>query len=208
MIPLYEAESLWLEPIGKRGNAYYLSINGHEYGYDMTAQNWGKFLKILQFSRGRALAWLKKNSKLVAGSKKKQNESKTAERLKNCNMPMKQFVDFRDKMSTPDETPEYSAFRINKSGAFIAPCVPAADLKFVNDDRFWLNTVLKSNKGPVPAGDYELIFQQFMDSKDDFLLGIGQYDSKTNRMACYVIWSREFEKSNNVIIKQYVLIPW
>ena len=207
MNSLFEAASIWLQPIGKKGNAYYLTINGHEYGYDMTSTNWGKFLKILQFSQGRALAWLKKNSKLVAGSMK-QNESRMADYLHSCNKPMKAFVQMRDTMSEPDVTPEYSSFKITKSGVFKAPCVPAAEIKVVNNPDFWKKIVLGSPAIPVPAGQYEILYQEFMDSKDDFLVCIGQYDEQTKRMACYALWSKPLEKSNDVIVTSYKNIPW
>ena len=207
MRTLFEAASIWLQPIGKKGNAYYFTINGHEYGYDMTSANWDKFLKILQFSQGRALAWLKKNSKLVAGSMK-QNESRIADYLHYCNKPMKAFVQMRDILSEPDVTPEYSSFKITKSGVFKAPCVPAAETKVVNKPDFWKKTVLGSPAVPVPAGQYEVLYQEFIDSKDDFLVCIGQYDKQTKRMACYALWSKPLEKSNDVIVTSYEDIPW
>ena len=210
MNALFEAASIWLQPIGKKENAYYLMINGHEYGYDMTSTNWGKFLKILQFSQGRALAWLKKNSKLVAGSMK-QNESRMADYLHYCNKPMETFVQMRDTMSEPDVTPEYSSFKITKSGAFKAPCVQAAEIiKVANNPNpdFWKKIVLGSPAVPVPAGQYEVLYQEFIDSKDDFLVCIGQYDKQTKKIACYALWSKPLEKSNDVIVTSYVDIPW
>lgn len=67
-------------PVGIKGNSFVVKINGHEYGYGEKPQGLklkelaDKFGKILKFSAGRALAWLKKNSDLVSGTKKNESE--------------------------------------------------------------------------------------------------------------------------------------
>jgi len=61
--------------IGQEGDTFYLSIAGHKYGYQPKGMSMkdmiAKFTKIKKHSPGKALAWLKKNSNLVSGSKKK-----------------------------------------------------------------------------------------------------------------------------------------
>lgn len=52
---------------------FYIKINGHMYVYEPRGLSINdlarKFSKMYQFSKGKALAWLKKNSILVKGSK-------------------------------------------------------------------------------------------------------------------------------------------
>lgn len=65
-----------IKTIGTKGGAYYITIDGNAYGYrplsGTTEQVAKKFKMILKHSPGKALAWLKKNAKLVSGSKEKK----------------------------------------------------------------------------------------------------------------------------------------
>jgi hypothetical protein len=74
-------EDLKVVPVGLKGGEYHITINGHEYGYkaksgsELTIQEIGeKFVKILKYSAGRAITWLKKNTDLASGSKKNESE--------------------------------------------------------------------------------------------------------------------------------------
>lgn len=58
-----------------------ITINGHEYGYkekedsEKTIEEIGTtFEKMLKYSAGRALQWLKRNTSLASGSKKNESE--------------------------------------------------------------------------------------------------------------------------------------
>lgn len=69
-----------VEAMGMKGQEYHLKINGHEYAYvakegsELTIQQIGeKFVKILKYSGGRALNWLKKQTTLVKGDKVQEN---------------------------------------------------------------------------------------------------------------------------------------
>jgi hypothetical protein len=59
---------------GKDGVEIFITINGHKYGYKQKEGDLEigdiarKFEKMLQFSAGRALAWLKKHTTLSSGS--------------------------------------------------------------------------------------------------------------------------------------------
>lgn len=70
---------LTIVPVGLRGTTFYVRVNGNEYGYGSKGEGLtikeiaDKFGKLLKYSTGRALAWLKKNTELVSGSTK--NES-------------------------------------------------------------------------------------------------------------------------------------
>ena len=83
-------ESLTIDPVSLSNDFFYISINGRVYGYQ--ANSGGNiqeiaetFKKMLKYSAGRALAWLKKNTQLVSGSVKEGEDSK-----------MKSFQEFRD----------------------------------------------------------------------------------------------------------------
>ena len=77
-------EALEVKMAGVEGDKLFITINGHRYGYsakedDETFSELSrKFQKMLTFSAGRALAWLKKHSILVSGSKKVAKEEGTA----------------------------------------------------------------------------------------------------------------------------------
>ena len=61
MKSLFES-TLVVNPLGKQGSEYVIEINGKKYGYSCSDEIYRKFLKIMQFSAGRALAWFKKNT--------------------------------------------------------------------------------------------------------------------------------------------------
>jgi hypothetical protein len=68
-------ENLIVDPLDLTQDFFYVSINGKVYGYQ--AKPGGSiedvattFKKMLKYSAGKALAWLKKNSELASGSKK------------------------------------------------------------------------------------------------------------------------------------------
>ena len=67
-------------PVGVKNDQYFIKVNDNDYGYKLKADTdftideiAEKFIKILKYSAGRALNWLKKNTELASGSK--QNES-------------------------------------------------------------------------------------------------------------------------------------
>ena len=72
------SENLSVSALDIKDGLFYVSINGQEYGYKpegMGIQDVvDKFKSILKHNAGRALAWLKKNSELVKGSKKNEAE--------------------------------------------------------------------------------------------------------------------------------------
>lgn len=77
-----ELNEFKVEKIGKKGDEFVVSIEGHEYGYKPIAGGnlsiddlEKKFDGIAKFSSGKALAWLKRNADLVSGS---QNAKITA----------------------------------------------------------------------------------------------------------------------------------
>jgi hypothetical protein len=65
---------------GPKGVEIFVDINGHKYGYTQKDGDLDigdvarKFEKMLQFSAGRALSWLKKHTILSSGSKKQEQE--------------------------------------------------------------------------------------------------------------------------------------
>ena len=69
-------EELEVKVVGTKDNVFYLVVNGKKYGYEGVGYSAvglnDKFKSIAKHSVGRALAWLKKNSKLV--SDKEMNE--------------------------------------------------------------------------------------------------------------------------------------
>jgi len=77
---LNETANLSVVPVGVQGKAFAVKINGNQYSYEpkdekVPVKDFGeKFVKMMKYSAGRALAWLKKNSILVSGSKKNENE--------------------------------------------------------------------------------------------------------------------------------------
>jgi len=73
-------EALAVSNRGINDNMLLVSINGTEYGYGEAAggpdleELSRKFSKMMTFSVGKALAWLKKNAELIKGSKKNESE--------------------------------------------------------------------------------------------------------------------------------------
>lgn len=75
-----EAATVAISPVGLRGQSFVVKVNGKEYGYgakegDLDIKEVAeKFGKLLKYSTGRALAWLKKHTDLVSGSAKNESE--------------------------------------------------------------------------------------------------------------------------------------
>ncbi len=69
-------EALEVKFSGLKENILHITIGGHDYGYEekqggtKIQEIARKFEKMLTFSTGRALDWLKKNAQLATGSKK------------------------------------------------------------------------------------------------------------------------------------------
>ena len=75
-----EEKELKVEPIGIEGNEFLINVNSHTYAYsvkddsEFSIQQIGeKFVKILKYSAGRALSWLKKHTVLTKGSLKEES---------------------------------------------------------------------------------------------------------------------------------------
>ena len=86
---------------GHEGNdKIFISINGKKYGYGKKEGGLElgdiarKFEKMLQFSAGRALTWLKKNTELVAGSK--AQEEADAKHVKEGHEGEKNYMFFQN----------------------------------------------------------------------------------------------------------------
>jgi len=78
---LNEEATVKIVPIGLKGQEYQVNVNGNIYGYgqkegdELTIKEVAeKFVKLLKFSTGRALTWLKKHTTLVSGSAKNESE--------------------------------------------------------------------------------------------------------------------------------------
>lgn len=75
------SEGLNVKSEGVRNDRLTINIGGHRYVYKAKdegieiAELARKFEKMLQFSAGRALQWLKKNSDLLSGSKKEIDDA-------------------------------------------------------------------------------------------------------------------------------------
>jgi hypothetical protein len=74
---IFETSSLNIEVLGKKGNEFRIRVNGQEYGYSEKKDGKfdlntliEKFKKIMKFSAGRALIWLKNNAEHTFGGKK------------------------------------------------------------------------------------------------------------------------------------------
>lgn len=202
MKTLYEV-ALKVVPVGNiGGSSYQLDINDHTYIYQATADVWKTFMKIFKFSQGRALAWWKKNTTLLKGSMK---EGRMADVWKQCNMTMKQFVQYRDIIADPDTVPQYATFKVTGPG--ISATGAVFQLKDVNRNntlRFWKDVVMKKDNVHVPPQEYEIMFDEFDDSRDDFVIGFGKFDEKTKTVECYAMYSKTFERLNNVSITSYI----
>lgn len=66
---LKKGDSLRVDVIGDVRGIFYISINGTKYGYEADGNVIEKFLALLRHNGGKALAYLKENSKLAFGSK-------------------------------------------------------------------------------------------------------------------------------------------
>lgn len=75
---LGELDELLVTPIGIVGDTLLVEVEGRRYGYQIDSAKFQgtiedlarKFQKMMPYSVGRALAWLKANSKVVSGSVK------------------------------------------------------------------------------------------------------------------------------------------
>lgn len=82
----------------KGGTEIFVTINGHKYGYSQKegdldiADIARKFSKMLQFSHGKALTWLKKHTELTTGSKSVEaNDTKSIKESFDANEPHKEM---------------------------------------------------------------------------------------------------------------------
>lgn len=78
---IFEVANLSIQIVGERGSDFFILINGREYGYRPKGKSLKDLVKtfvgMYKHSQGQALAWLKRNSELISGSKK-TNESEEA----------------------------------------------------------------------------------------------------------------------------------
>ena len=202
MKTLYEV-ALKVVPVGNiGGNSYQLIINDHPYVYQATETIWGTFMKIFKFSQGKALAWWKKNTTLLKGSMK---EGRMADVWKECNMTMKQFVQYRDIIADPNRVPQYATFEVKKPGIPASGAVfPLKDIQRNNTLHFWKDIVMKNKVQNVPPQEYQIMFDGFDDSRDDFVIGFGKFDENYKTSECYAMYGKSFEKLNNIIITSYI----
>lgn len=202
MKTLYEV-ALKVVPVGNiGGSSYQLVINDHPYVYKATDTVWKTFMKIFKYSQGRALAWWKKNTTLLKGSMK---EGRMADVWKECNMSMKQFIQYRDIIADPDKVPQYATFKVKGSGVPAPGAVfPSKDVERNNTLHFWKDIVMKNKVQNVPPQEYEIMFDEFDDSRDDFVIGFGTFDEKNRTFECYAMYGKSFERLNNIIITSYL----
>lgn len=120
------------------------------------------------------------------------------------NMSMKQFVDFRDKLVEGDLVPDYTQFKVTQPFFAGTQESSISELKRVNFI-FW-NTLQANKKAylEVPAGEYDIVFNEYNDRIDDFVIGfINAYGNTVN---AYAIASKDFEKLTGVNVTEYSLI--
>lgn len=120
------------------------------------------------------------------------------------NMSMKQFVDFRDKLVEGDLVPNYITFKVTQPFFAGTQESSISVLKRV-DSKFW-NTLQANKKAylEVPAGEYDIVFNEYNDRIDDFVIGfINAYGNTVN---AYAIASKDFEKLPGVNVTEYGLI--
>lgn len=120
------------------------------------------------------------------------------------NMSMKQFVDFRDKLVEGDLVPDYTKFKITQPFFAGTQESSISVLKRVNFI-FW-NTLQANKKAylEVPAGEYDIVFNEYNDRIDDFVIGfINAYGNTVN---AYAIASKDFEKLPGINVTEYGLI--
>ena len=63
---------------------------------------------------------------------------------------------------------------------------------------------MKKDNVHVPPQEYEIMFDEFDDSRDDFVIGFGKFDEKTKTVECYAMYSKTFERLNNISITSYI----
>lgn len=202
MKSLFESSALVVKPLGKQGSQYVIEINGQKYGYSCSDDIYRKFLKIMQFSAGRALAWFKKNTTL----KSKLSEG-AAGKVVKCKMKMQDFVKFRDILSE-DYMPNYWEFVVDS--AFKASAVQNIPMDTFKktptlfNANFWTRLVAKQKPITTEKGrKYEIVFDEFNDDIDDFVIGFVGFDDDYN-FTCYSIPSKVFEKMNVTITSYYL----
>lgn len=120
------------------------------------------------------------------------------------NMSMKQFVDFRDKLVEGDLVPDYITFKVIQPFFAGTQESSISELKRVNFI-FW-NTLQANKKAylEVPAGEYDIVFNEYNDRIDDFVIGfINAYGNTVN---AYAIASKDFEKLPGINVTEYGLI--
>lgn len=92
---------------GPKGVEIFVDINGHKYGYmqkdgDLEIGDVArKFEKMLQFSAGRALSWLKKHTILSSGSKK-QEQADAQQVKEGANDHMENYMFFANLQTIMD----------------------------------------------------------------------------------------------------------
>lgn len=201
MKSLFES-TLVVKPLGKQGSQYVIDINGKKYGYSCSDEIYRKFLKIMQFSAGRALAWFKKN----AGLKSKLSEGATGKVVK-CKMKMRDFVNFRDILSE-DYVPNYWEFVADSNFPAAAVQNIPMDMFKKNpssfDSNFWTKVVARQKPATVEKGrKYEIVFDEFVDAIDDFVIGFVGFDDNYN-FTCYSIPSKVFERMKVTVTSYYL----
>lgn len=201
MKSLFES-TLVVNPLGKQGSEYVIEINGKKYGYSCSDEIYRKFLKIMQFSAGRALAWFKKNTTL----KTKLSEG-AAGKVVKCKMKMPDFVKFRDILSE-DYMPNYWEFIADSN--FPASAVQNIPMDAFNknpklfDFEFWTKIVARQKPVTVEKGrKYEIVFDNYNDAIDDFVIGFVGFDDN-HSFTCYSIPSKVFEKMKVTITSYYL----
>lgn len=200
---LYEG-NFTVQYIGKVNGEHRLKINGVIYGYEASDTDAGKLQKMLKYSSGRALKWWKSVSTHVSGGSKGTISEALSLNETKINMSMKQFVDFRDKLVEGDLVPDYITFKVTRPFFAGTQESSISELKRVNFI-FW-NTLQANKKAylEVPAGEYDIVFNEYNDRIDDFVIGfINAYGNTVN---AYAIASKDFEKLPGINITEYGLI--
>lgn len=121
-----------------------------------------------------------------------------------ANMSMKQFVDFRDKLTEGDLVPDYTKFKVTRPFFAGTQESSISELKRVNFI-FW-NSLQANTKAylEVPAGEYDIVFNEYNDRIDDFVIGfINAYGNTVN---AYAIASKDFEKLQGINVTEYELV--
>jgi hypothetical protein len=105
---------------GPKGTEIFISINGHRYGYSQKEGGLDigdiarKFEKMLQFSAGKALNWLKKNTVPTSGSKSSEKSDtknvKEGKEDKEMEMPAETPAMDTEDTSSEDKEMNYYMF--------------------------------------------------------------------------------------------------